>query len=185
MNDWRDKLSEFHKGGGMKKKCADCGKEFMPKEAHHKTCFDCAKKKKSGGTVPEGLPLGYLEKVAKGYFDENHCLGEEYLTGMASDVAKSFGTKLKNHQLRRFYGHIKAADNRLKMTGDWPCVKLDVKKLSALVAEAKGKDKVPDSFYKFMDANIKQIQNKNDFEAFVEHFQAIVAYFTYHYPKNN
>lgn len=186
MNDWKDKLSELHKGGGgMKRKCTECGKEFVPKEEHHKTCFDCAKKKKGGGILNEGLPPQYLEELKKGYFDDNNCLREEFLTEMASDVAKSFGTKLKNHQLRRFYGHIKAADNRLKMTGDWPCVNLDVKKLSSLVAEAKGKDKVPDSFYKFIDANIKKIHNQKDFEAFVEHFQAIVAYFTYHYPKNN
>lgn len=186
MSDWKDKLSELHKGGaGMKRKCADCGKEFVPKEAHHKTCFDCARKKKSGDIVPEGLPIGYLENVSKGYFDENGCIREEFLTGTASDVARSFGTKLRNHQLRRFYGHIKAADNRLKMTGDWPSVNLDVKKLSSLVAEAKGKDKVPDSFFKFIDANIKRIRSKPDFEAFIEHFQAIVAYFTYHYPRNN
>ena len=103
---------------------------------------------------------------------------------MASDIARSFGTKLKNHQLRRFYGHIKAAETRLRMAGDWHCVNLDVKKLSSFVSEAKGKDKIPESFYKFIDANIKQIKKQKDFEAFVEHFQAIVAYFTYHYPKN-
>jgi CRISPR-associated protein Csm2 len=186
MSDWKDELSGLYKGGGgVKKKCMECGKEFEPKEAHHKTCFECAKKKKAGSAALEGLPSEYLKKLEKGYFDNNNCLLEEFLTNMASDVAKSFGTKLKNHQLRRFYGHIKAADNRLKMTGDWRCVNLDVKKLSSLVAEAKGKDKVPDSFYKFIDANICKIKNQKDFEAFVEHFQAVVAYFTYHYPKNN
>jgi CRISPR-associated protein Csm2 len=186
MNNWKDKLNELHKGGSIaKRKCIECGKEFVPKKEHHKICFDCAKKKNGVGKPTEGLPPQYLEKLEKGYFDNNGCLREEFLTEMASEVAKSFGTKLKNHQLRRFYGHIKAADNRLKMTGDWQCVNLDVKKLSSFVAEAKGKDKVPDSFYRFIEANIKTIHNQKDFEAFVEHFQAIVAYFTYHYPKNN
>jgi len=169
----------------MRIKCADCGKEFVQKEAHHKICFECQKKKRADGHNFDGLPAGYLDKVAGGYFDEKNCLRVEFVGEMASNVAKSFGTKLKNHQLRRYYGHVKAAENRLNMTGDWPSVNIDIKKLGAFVSEAKGKDKVPDSFYKFIDGNVMQIQTRHDFEAFVEHFQAVVAYFTYHYPKNN
>jgi CRISPR-associated protein Csm2 len=185
MSDWKDKLknSELYKaGGGGMKKCK-CGKPI--KDERFDTCFECGQKnKKAGGGNPDSLPPEYIDKLEKGYFDSSGCLWEEFITTMASDIAKSFGAKLKNHQLRRFYGHIKAADNRLKMTKDWDCVKLDVKKLSSFVSEAKGKDKVPESFYKFIDANIKKIEKQKDFEAFVEHFQAIVAYFTYHYPKN-
>ena len=128
-----------------------------------------------------------MNKLSNGYFDSNGCLWEDFLTSSASDIAKSFGTgrvKLKNHQLRRFYGHAKAAENRLLMTGDWNCVNLDVKKLSSFASEAKGKDKVPDSFYEFIEQNVKQIKSQKDFQGFMEHFQAVVAYFIYHYPKS-
>lgn len=186
MSDWKDKLknSELYKtGGGGMKKCK-CGNPI--KNDKFDTCYECSKKNK-GDSNSEGLPQKYIDKLKDGFFDSKGCLWEEFVTTMASDVAKSFGTervKLKNHQLRRFYGHAKAAENRLRMTGDWDCVNLDVKKLSSFAAEAKGKDKVPDSFYKFIDLNIKQIKKQNDFQAFMEHFQAVVGYFTYHYPKN-
>lgn len=191
MSDWKDKLknSELYKigGGGMKKKCKICGKPLKD-DSRYDTCFDCGQKNKKAGSIDlVGLPSEYITKLKEGYFDSKHCLWEEFVTTMASDVAESFGTervKLKNHQLRRFYGHAKAAENRLRMTGDWDCVNLDVKKLSSFASEAKGKDKIPDSFYKFIDLNIKQIKRQNDFQAFMEHFQAVVAYFTFHYPKN-
>ncbi len=132
----------------------------------------------------KSLPTAYLNKLKTGYRDLNNCLWEEFITTLADEVAVSFGRKLKNHQLRRFFNHVKEADNRLRMTNDWNCVKLDVKKLSPFVSEAKGKGKIPHSFYEFIDENVKQINARIDFEAFVEHFQAVVAYFTYRYPKN-
>jgi CRISPR-associated protein Csm2 len=171
-------------GGEMKKKCKVCGKPLKD-DSRFDTCFDCGQKNKKGGGGGDldSLPPEYITKLEKGYFDSGGCLWEEFLTKFADKIAKSF-RGLKNHQLRRFYGHIKAADNRLRMTEDWRCVNLDIKKLLSFVSEAKGKDKVPESFYKFIDANINKIKEQKDFEAFVEHFQAIVAYFTYHYPKN-
>ena len=166
-------------GGEMKKKCIGCGK-LLKDDSRFETCFECGQKKK---TVSEGLPPEYITKLHNGYFDSNNCLWEEFITTFADKIAKSF-KGLKTHQLRRFYGHIKAAENRLNMTGDWHSVKLDVKKLIPFVSEAKGKDKVPMSFFEFIEASIKRIDNQRDFKAFVEHFQAVVAYFTYHYPKS-
>ncbi|MBU4320220.1 MAG: type III-A CRISPR-associated protein Csm2 [Nitrospinae bacterium] len=167
-------------GGGMKKICRIC-KEPL-KDDKFDTCYRCSQKNR--GTY-DSLPSDYLSKLAKGYFDEKGYLWEDFLTTMAKDVAKSFGTKLKSHQLRRFYGHAKAAEIRLKMTEDWDAVNVDVKKLEPFVSEAKGKDKIPQSFYEFIEKNIKAIKKRKDFEeGFMEHFQAVVAYFTYHYPKN-
>ncbi|MBI3583951.1 MAG: type III-A CRISPR-associated protein Csm2 [Nitrospinae bacterium] len=169
----------------MKKKCKICGKPLKD-DSRFDTCYECGQKnKKEGGGDSDSLPPNYITKLENGYFDSSGCLWEEFITTMASDVAKSFGRKLKNHQLRRFYGHAKAAENRLRMTGDWDVVNLDVKKLGPFVSEAKGKDKIPQSFFDFIDKNIKSIKIQKDFEkGFMEHFQAIVAYFTYHYPKN-
>lgn len=187
--DWKRDLGKI--GGrpidsGQQKKCKTCGKTLKP-DSKYDACFECGKKNKEVKEGASGLPQDYIEKLGTGYFDKNKCLWEEFITTMASSVALSFGNcknKLNNHQLRRFYTHTKAAENRLKMTNDWPCVNVDIKKTGAFAAEAKGKGKIPDSFYDFIDKNMKLIKTKEDFEAFLEHFQAVVAYFTYHYPRN-
>lgn len=168
----------------MKKKCRKCGKPLKD-DSRFDTCFECGQKdKRENDSCSVGLPPEYISKLEKGYFDANGYLWEDFITTMASKIAKSFNG-LKNHQLRRFYGHAKAAENRLRMTGDWDAVNVDIKKLSSFASEAKGKIKIPQSFYDFIDKNIKSISSKKDFEqGFMEHFQAVVAYFTYHYPKN-
>lgn len=193
MSDWKDKLknSDLYKtgGGGMKKICYTCKKEFVPKESHHKVCSDCNRKRyETGGPSEKGftkLPKGYLND---GYFDANDCLHEALLTEVADKIALSFSTanpKLKNHQLRRFYHHVRSAENKLNMTHDWSCVNVDVKKLKSFVAEAKGKQKVPEVFYEFINRNIDNIKDEKSFRhGFLEHFQAVIAYFTYYNPKD-
>jgi CRISPR-associated protein Csm2 len=127
--------------------------------------------------------------LKKGYFDETGNLFEEYLKkdGIADQIAKNLGIEkpeMKNHQLRRFYGHVRAAENRLRMTNDFNSVYIDIKKLEPFVAEAKGKNKIPKTFYDFIIKNTNAVKNKKDFlEGFLEHFQAVVAFFTLHYPK--
>lgn len=183
-----DKFQAMGGGGvGTKKKCSMCGKPLKD-DSKFSTCFECGQKNRgtgvAGGKGIDNLPAEYTTKLSKGYFDTNNRLWEEFVTTMASDVAVLF-KGLKNHQLRRFYGHAKAAENRLRMTGDWNAVNLDIKKLSPFASEAKGKDKIPHSFYEFIDTNINAIKTRKDFEeGFMEHFQAVVAFFTYHYPKS-
>lgn len=129
-----------------------------------------------------GLPNGYLEK---GYFDSEGKLYEELLTDMASNVAKSFGKNMKNNQLRRFYQHAKVADNGYNYHNDERKLINDIKALDSFVAEAKGKDKVPQVFYDYINKNIKQIKTiKEVRKGFIPHFQAVVAYFTYFYPRS-
>lgn len=132
------------------------------------------------------LPEDYLKG---GYFDEKANLRERYVAkdGDADNIAKQLGNErptMTNHQLRRFYSHVRAAENRLKMTANWPAVYVDLKKLEPFVSEAKGKGKIPDLFYTFMIRNLAAVKSKEDFvNGFLEHFQAIVAFFTYHHPK--
>lgn len=188
MDDWKNKLrnNKYHgvSDNTLAKVCKICN--IPLKNNRFDTCFKCSQQNKSS---TDGLPPEYVSKLENyGYFDEKMNLSEDFLTTSASVVAKSFGTghiKLKNHQLRRFYGHAKAAENRLKMTGDWGAVNTDVKKLSPFASEAKGKDKIPLSFYEFIEKNIGAIKERKDFEdGFIKHFEAVVGYFTYHYPKS-
>ena len=166
-------------GGGdlSQKRCSKCGKPI--KNPKFDTCYDCSQKMQGGGT--SNLPKGYLSGC---YFNERGVLHEELVSGMADSVARSF-KGLKNNQIRRFYHHVRDAANKLKMTGDWQSVNIDVKKLGAFVAEAKGKDKIPDAFYQFIVKNLDCVTNEKSFtQGFLEHFQAVLAYFTYYNPKD-
>lgn len=190
MNDMKHALERAGiKGGGevsTQKKCK-CGNPI--KDPKFDTCYNCSQKGRSvssGNSMSNSrIPADYLKD---GYFDKNHCLFEAFLTTTADQIANSFSNgypKLKNHQLRRFYQHARAAENKLNMTHDWPCVNVDIKKLRAFVAEAKGKGKVPQEFYEFINKNIENIVDEKSFlKGFLEHFQAVVAYFTYYNPKD-
>lgn len=123
----------------------------------------------------ESLPVDYL---GKGYFDEQDCLREELVTSIAEKVAQSFSS-VKRHQLRRFYGHVKKAENRLCSTGDWPCTNTEVKKLIAFAhnAAAGPKPKVTPAFLNFIKRNLDLIINEKAFtKGFVPHFEAIMAF---------
>lgn len=189
MGDWKTDLGKYSSGtgGGIVKKCK-CGKTINnPK---FDLCYDCNQKARNPEVSAQSasLPVGYLER---GYFETNGNLKERYIAkdGDADNIAKQLGLArpaMTNHQLRRFYGHVRAAATRLDMTGNFPAVYVDLKKLDPFVSEAKGKGKIPDLFYDFMIKNVKAIRpdNKEDFtKGFLEHFQAVVAFFTFHYPK--
>ena len=129
------------------------------------------------------LPNGYLEK---GYFDSEGEIFEMLLTDTASKVAKSFGKGMRNSQLRRFYQHAKAADNAYSYHNNKRRLINDIITLDPFAAEAKGKDKIPEIFYEFIHKNIMQVNTVEEVrKGFLPHFQAVVAYFTYHYPKSN
>jgi CRISPR type III-A-associated protein Csm2 len=188
MGDWKKDLAKHpsYSGGETVKKCEKCGKVL--KNDKFKYCFSCNEEIKAGGKLQAGmaLPADYL---MKGYFDEKGNLFDRYIAreGDADSIAKQLGfdrPAMTNHQLRRFYSHVRAAANRLEMTCNFPAVYVDLKKLEPFVSEAKGKGKIPDLFYKFIIKNLSTVKNEKDFSnGFLEHFQAVVAFFTFHHPK--
>jgi CRISPR type III-A-associated protein Csm2 len=131
----------------------------------------------------EGLPEGYLRG---GYFDEKGYLREELLTSTAKDVAGSFGRGLKGHQLRRFYNMIKGAETKLEYTGDWKSTNVEVKGLLAFASEAKAKGKVPQAFLEFIERNLELVTKESEkafVKGFVPHFQAVVGFHKFLYPR--
>lgn len=187
MGDLRSGLAKHYPpSGGETKKCKKCGKPL--KDDKFTYCWDCNEKMKAGGGEPIGTGLS-PDYLKQGYFDENGNLFERLIArdGDADIIAKQLGIDrpaMTTHQLRRFYGHVRAADNRLKMTGNFPSVYIDLKKLEPFVAEAKGKGKIPDIFFSFMTKNLSAVKSEKDFTyGFLEHFQAVVAFFTFHHPK--
>lgn len=179
MNDMRGAFEKKGFKGTVEethtqKKCK-CGK--LIKNPKFDQCYDCSQKNAGSGSLPD-------DYLSKGYFKERDVLYEELVADMADTIVRSF-KGLKNNQLRRFYQHIRNAENRLKMVGDWQSVNVDVKKLKAFAAEAKGKGKIPDSFFQFIAKNIDCVKDEKTFtKGFLPHFEAVVAYFTYYNPKD-
>lgn len=187
MGDWKKDLEKHPSnagGGAVGKRCEKCGKPV--KDDKFKYCFLCNEAVKAAGNSGGGLAADYL---VKGYFDEKGNLFERYVArgGDADTIAKQLGNDrpaMTNHQLRRFFGHVRAAENRLRMTGNFPAVYIDLKKIEPFVAEAKGKGKIPDLFYDVMNKNLATVKTEKDFmKGFLEHFQAVVAFFTSNHPK--
>jgi CRISPR-associated protein Csm2 len=192
MGDWKKELNKYSVstgGAAVAKNCEKCGKPL--KDPKYRLCFNCSQAARESGSGGAGggsnaLSPDYLQG---GYFDAKGYLRERYIArgGDADGIAKQLGfdrPPMVTHQLRRFYGHVRAAENRLKMTGDFPAVYIDLKKLDSFVAEAKGKGKIPDLFYDFITKNLDAIKTEKDFmDGFLEHFQAVVGFFTFHHPK--
>jgi CRISPR-associated protein Csm2 len=186
MGDWKKDLSKLssHVENSSGKKCEKCGKPLKDDKYRH--CFNCNEGMKGVGSSGGGMATDYL---SKGYFDEKGNLFERYVArgGDADIIANKLGYEkpaMTTHQLRRFYGHVRAAENRLQMTGNFPAIYIDLKKLEPFVAEAKGKGKIPDLFYDVMNKNLSVVKTQKDFtKGFLEHFQAIVAFFAVNHPK--
>ena len=143
-----------------------------------------------GGFVPAAsadLPKGYLEQ---GYFDAEGHIHKALLVEHASAVAKAIGLRqeraegIKNAQLRKFYGHVKTAESRMNYGVSFEAVQPKILELSAFVAEAQGKGKVPPVFKSFIDMNLSYVVDGKSFrEGFVKHFQAVVGFFSFYYKE--
>lgn len=135
-----------------------------------------------GGSL---LPPGYL---SDGYFNADGYLKKELLVEDARDIARIIGQGydgIKNAQLRKFYSHVRAADTRMIYDAPFEAVQPAVLELSAFVAEALGKKKVPIAFKEFMDKNLENIHDAKSFrQGFVKHFQAVVGFFSSFYRDN-
>lgn len=153
--------------------CKSCGRRI--ENPRFKYCLNCT----------NNLPREYLRE---GYFDQNGNLHCDLVTETAMEVAEKIGLdrKMGTAQLRRFYGHAKNQLTRLQMSNvDFDVIRADVQKLRAFAAEARGKSKIPTVFFKFIETNLSKVVDEKSFvEGFMEHFQAVVAYFYYLYPKS-
>ncbi|MBI4847719.1 MAG: type III-A CRISPR-associated protein Csm2 [Nitrospirae bacterium] len=185
MSDWRDKLknSELYKagGGGMKKTCLDCGKEFVPKEQHHKICFDCNKKKHegAGGTDKTRLKLPD-DYLAKSYFDEKGHLREGIFKDDAKEVARVLASlRMSPTSLRAFYNKLIAIENKFKSSdNNFDLIKPNIYAFERDVAYQVSRGVVSEEFRKFINKNAELAKKgPKEFKGFKEHFLSVLAYF--------
>lgn len=120
------------------------------------------------------LPAGYLEK---GYFDEKGNLHEELFLKWAEDIARSLrGTR--KHQIRRFYNHVKALQRKSELLNNFDCINADLKKLIPFAVQAihRESQRASPILEEFLKKNLEKVKDLKTFNAFVNHFEAIVCY---------
>jgi CRISPR-associated protein Csm2 len=119
---------------------------------------------------------------------------EEYIKpgGICEGIAGAVGYigKLKRSQLRKFFNEIKTIEYDLKSGEDVKKIKIRILALIPKLAYSKGRDLIDENFYKFMKAILSKVKEdmneenaKEVFEVFVKILESIVAYHTYHFPK--
>lgn len=129
--------------------------------------------------------------LKNGYFDQDGFLRSEYVSrekveplvqAMCSDRGG-----LTTRQVRRYFGHCRAIETRLKTSSaKWLEVWPDVKKLDIAAAHgaAKHPPKIPALFHDFIRSNVASIKSKKDFlKGFLPHFEALIGFGQAHFRR--
>ena len=139
--------------------------------------------------TPPRLPDGYLHR---GYFDEKGNIFPDLVTTIPEEVAKGLGIGgVTSTRLRRFYTKAKAVEQRLDSGESFESAMAGILELKQHAANAVGRAQGKaeqeglDLLKKFIDHNVDlAVKSKEAFrKGFLLHFQGVVAYFKYHYPK--
>ncbi len=127
------------------------------------------------------------------YYDEKGTIKAQLLDEEASKIAGGFVTPdprnpgqfsrdksrtLTSAQLRRFFGEFRQLQKKIEARGFdkvLPMIKM-VKSKASYAANPRS-PKIPNSFRDFLIGNVDQINRKEDFEAFMLHFEAVVGFF--------
>lgn len=117
------------------------------------------------------------------YYSDPKCeiIKTELLDTKAEELAKSFvdrPPKLSSAQMRRFFGEFRQLEKKANAIGFDP-VKPLIKmiKSKASYASTRPNNRIPDTFKKFLNDNVNAINSKEDFKAFMLHFEAVVGFF--------
>ena len=144
-----------------------------------------------GGAPPQQvpqLPEGYLKE---GYFDANGNINCDLLTVEAEQVARVLGNSgMTSAQIRRFFGQVRSIERGL-WTKDFSNIVPRIQSLQPLVANYVGRAnnqwerQQRENMKRFIDRNVElATSNENSFKkGFIPHFESVVAYFKYHFPK--
>lgn len=131
-----------------------------------------------------------------GYFDEQGNLRIEYVCrDKVEPLVRTMcedRVGLTTHQVRRYFGHCRALETRLKglseeqMETRWKQVHPEVKKLDIAAADgaAKQPPKIPPLFHDFIQRNVAAVRNHRDFlRGFLPHFEALVGFGQAYFKK--
>lgn len=133
------------------------------------------------------LPKGYLEDLEEGYYkivDGEDCLKREFIVEYPKRIARLLEDRNKNKlsQIWKFYDYARRIQDSLKQKGKtFEVVEAELNMLKPAVAYAVNRDTVTYFFKVFIEKNVSQIKDMKDLEAFIKHFQALIAYL----PRKN
>ncbi|MCI8535531.1 MAG: type III-A CRISPR-associated protein Csm2 [Hungatella sp.] len=125
---------------------------------------------------------GYQKDLDDGYFrliDNNKCLKPEFIVEYPEEIASRLQNKNRNKlsQLWKFYDHTIRLQDSLHQRGySLEILKAELCELRPAVNYAMERETVTEDFKKFIDLNVKCINNNEDLSAFIKHFQSVIAY---------
>ena len=133
------------------------------------------------------------------YRDQNNNIRVELLDETAKSMAESFVERdrrdptrvnerasLSSAQLRRFFNEFRQLEKKVNVMGFdkvKPLIKM-IKSKASYAANPTNR-KIPDSFKKFLISNVNEINKKDDFEAFMLYFEAVVGFYYGMGVRNN
>lgn len=130
--------------------------------------------------MPKKLPEGYLDG---GYFEQRDgksVLKRDYILSYPAQIAESMIERDRNmnksSQIRKYYDYSIRIRDMMHTGKSFPEVEAEFCRLSNFVAYAESRGLVSRLFVRFIDKNIEAIHNKEDFSAFIKHFEAVVAH---------
>ena len=133
------------------------------------------------------LPKGYL---SGGYFEmigDEKALRPEYIVAYAKEIAEKLdkpeewdkfnSPQNKRSQVRKFYEYVLRIQGLLqRKNNNFEVVEAELDRLIPFVNYARSRSTVSELFQIFVEENIRAIHSVEDLNAFVKHFESIVAY---------
>jgi CRISPR-associated protein Csm2 len=107
---------------------------------------------------------------------------EELVTAEAEKIANELvgdnprKPDLKSSQLRKFYMEVKSLERKVEAEG-FEKIKPLIKMLKVKVNYQRGRGLVPPKFVEFITKCVDSVNDREDFKAFVMHFEAVVGYY--------
>lgn len=129
----------------------------------------------------------YLEDLRKGYFEfinNKKCLKPKFIVEYPESIAINLCDKNKNKlsQIWKFYDHARRIQDNLNQKGEsLDILRAELNELKPAVVYACARDTVTDIFKDFITENVSQIKDLDDLNAFIKHFQSLIAYL----PREN
>jgi CRISPR type III-A-associated protein Csm2 len=189
-------MANVSEGPPGARKCPSCGKTFVPREAHHRTCFDCFKKQRDAGGGPGGEARAPAARagaaddyLAAGYFADpgRGVLFPELLTTVAEQWARELaGADVSMGQVRRYFTMARSLEDRLDNNESYDLVANELRRMKANVAALVGRTQDPfqrerltRTLKAFLDLNVEAaVRDRQSFlKGFLPHFECVLAYF--------
>ncbi|HHG74681.1 MAG TPA: type III-A CRISPR-associated protein Csm2 [Persephonella sp.] len=120
---------------------------------------------------------GFSEDVVRAFIEPS---------GVAEAIASTI--TFKPTQLRKIFHQIKSIKQEVKGEADLGSNEISLIKLLPLLAYSKGRGLISEDFFelsKTLIAKVRESKKREDFNKFVDIFEAIVAYHKYYNPKEN